>query len=91
MSVAWKYQGNAREPFSSPSCGTSVRLPNGNTIITETNKGRAFEVTMEGKIVWEFYNPHLYGVGNRKIAGIDEMVRLPPDFPLDWLEPAADK
>jgi hypothetical protein len=33
------------------------RLPNGNTLIVESDAGRAFEVTAEGEIVWEFLNP----------------------------------
>jgi hypothetical protein len=37
--------------------GGAQRLPNGNTLITESDKGRAFEVTREGEIVWDFYNP----------------------------------
>jgi hypothetical protein len=31
------------------------RLPNGNTLITEGNDGRVFEVTPAGEIVWEYY------------------------------------
>ena len=34
------------------------RLPNGNTLITESHCGRLFEVTRDGEIVWEFINPH---------------------------------
>ena len=35
------------------------RLANGNTLITESVNGRAFEVTADGRIVWEFLAPHL--------------------------------
>ena len=33
------------------------RLPNGNTLIVDTNNQRVIEVTPEGEIVWEFYAP----------------------------------
>ena len=33
------------------------RLPNGNTLICEGPKGRVFEVTTEGEVVWDFVNP----------------------------------
>ena len=34
------------------------RLPNGNTLITESNCGRLFEVTPERETVWEYVCPH---------------------------------
>lgn len=36
------------------------RLPNGNTLITEGNDGRVFEVTPVGEIVWEYYQRYGY-------------------------------
>jgi hypothetical protein len=59
-------------------------LPNGNTLITNSGSGRAFEVTAEGKIVWEFANPKVYSNGNR--ANIWRLTRFQgnePGFPLD--------
>lgn len=32
-------------------------MPNGNTFICESNKGRLFEVNKEGDIVWEYMIP----------------------------------
>ena len=37
--------------------GMAQRLPNGNTLITESSFGRFFEVTSQGEIVWEYINP----------------------------------
>ena len=31
-------------------------LPNGNLLITESMKGRAFEIDTNGEIVWEYVN-----------------------------------
>jgi hypothetical protein len=36
------------------------RLPNGNTLITEGHSGRIFEVTRQGEIVWEYFQPFGY-------------------------------
>lgn len=44
--------------FFTPFMGGAQRLVNGNTLITEAAFGRIFEVTMEGKICWEYVNPY---------------------------------
>jgi hypothetical protein len=82
----WVYEGSVIEPFYSETCGLAQRLPGGNTLITESDYGRAFEVTASGDIVWEFYNPFRAGDDNQYIATMMEMKRLPPDFPTDWLD-----
>jgi hypothetical protein len=46
-------RGNERRFFSSLMSGAQ-RLPNGNTLITEADVGRIFEVTMSGEVVWEY-------------------------------------
>jgi hypothetical protein len=86
----WIYRGTPQAPFYSEYCGAAARLPNGNTLITESGHGRAFEVTSDHEIVWEFHNPHRAGENDELVASLLELVRLPPDFPLDWLETAAD-
>ncbi len=55
--IVWEYKANPPEKFYSPIRGGCQRLPNGNTLITDDPKGRAFEVTKDGEIVWEFYTP----------------------------------
>lgn len=55
--IVWQYKATPAEKFYSASRGTNQRLPNGNTLIAESDKGRAFEVRPDGKIVWMFYNP----------------------------------
>lgn len=44
--------------FYSPFMGTHQRLANGNLLITESAAGRAFEVTPEGKVVWDYRLPY---------------------------------
>jgi hypothetical protein len=55
--IVWKYQDKPTWNFFSPRMGCAQRLPNGNTLITESSFGRFFEVTKEGEIVWEYVNP----------------------------------
>jgi outer membrane protein assembly factor BamB len=55
--IVWKYQDKPAWNFFSPRMGCAQRLPNGNTLITESSFGRLFEVTNEGEIVWEYVNP----------------------------------
>lgn len=85
QAVAWAYRGTSSNGFHTQSCGANQRLPNGNTLITESDSGRAMEVTSEGKIVWEFYNPARAGDDNELIATLFEVLRLPADFPLSWV------
>ncbi len=53
----WSYAGTAEEPLISTVYGSQQRLANGNTLIVESNNGRAIEVTYEGDIVWEYRSP----------------------------------
>jgi hypothetical protein len=55
--IVWTYAGAADAPFFSKIRARQQRLPNGNTLITESDGGRLIEVTRAGAIVWEFANP----------------------------------
>ena len=83
--VVWQYEGDQSHPFYSRTCGTCQRLPNGNTLITESDYGRAFEVTQAGQIVWEYVSPHRAGEKNELIATLLHMERVDPAY-LKWLE-----
>jgi hypothetical protein len=84
--IVWSYTGDPPESFFTFGIGSCQRLPNGNTLITESEPGKAFEVTPEKEIVWEYLNPHRAGEDDEYIATLCEMVRLPPDFPLGWMK-----
>ncbi|HEY4563431.1 MAG TPA: arylsulfotransferase family protein [Thermoanaerobaculia bacterium] len=79
--VVWRYGGAPGEDLFSKTLGSCQRLPNGNTLITESENGRALEVTRDGRVVWEFYNPHRAGEHGELVAVLFEVVRLPPGFP----------
>lgn len=82
--VTWEYSGTDQNPLFSFACGASHRLPNGNTLIAETDCGRALEVGRDGTVVWEFVNPRRAGEEDELIASLFDMVRLSPDFPVGW-------
>ena len=86
--IIWEFADSPEVPFFSETCGTGQRLENGNTLITESDNGRAFEVTPAGAIVWEFRNPQRTGSEKQYIAAILEMVALPIDYQTAWLTTA---
>jgi len=57
--IEWAYQSDPPEKFFSEWGGACQRLPNGNTLITDSVHGHVFEINGEGKIVWELYNPDI--------------------------------
>jgi hypothetical protein len=81
--ITWQYQADPPEDFSSPRRGSCQRLPNGNTLITESDSGNVFEVTKTGKIVWRFYVPEINKETNKRQA-IYRMIRItnPQEYPL---------
>ena len=85
--VHWEYGTKKNEAFFSRLLGSVQRLPNGNTLISESDNGRIIEVTSDKKIAWEFISPHRAGEQQEFIASIYELVRLAPDFPHPWADP----
>ncbi|GAX59207.1 hypothetical protein SCALIN_C01_0138 [Candidatus Scalindua japonica] len=59
--IVWKYENknplDGERKFFSSFISGAQRLPNSNTLITEGVRGRVFEVTPQGEIVWEFISP----------------------------------
>ncbi len=56
--VVWTYSGDKNKrtlrSFFSPHLSGAQRLPNGNTLISEGEWGRSFEVAQDGEIIWEY-------------------------------------
>lgn len=55
--IEWEYKADPPQSFYSSLISNAQRLPNGNTLICEGLKGRIFEVTIDGEIVWEYLSP----------------------------------
>jgi hypothetical protein len=83
--IVWQYAGEPAESFFSIFSGSAQRLRSGNTLVTESYQGRAFEVTPEGDIVWEFVSPHRAGAKNELVAVLFDVVRLPSGAQMAWL------
>ena len=75
--IVWEYKTNPPQLFFSKSEGYAQRLPNKNTLITDSDNGRVFEVTKEGEIVWEWFNPQINEEGKR--ITVYRMVGYPKD------------
>jgi len=83
--IRWSYVGAPGNPLFTHLCGAVQRIPDGTTLITESQNGRALLVDANGASLWEFYSPHRAGPQEQMVATLFEMTRLSPDFPLDWL------
>lgn len=75
--IVWEYDGDSAD-FYTVAGGAIERLPNGNTLMTLSDKGRAVEVTHDGQIVWEYLCPH--EVAPRHRSRIVRMKRYPTRY-----------
>jgi hypothetical protein len=57
LEIIWEYPGHSEEILFTSIYGSQQRLPNGNTLISESNNGRLIEVTRSGDVVWEYKIP----------------------------------
>lgn len=85
--IVWDYRGPSHRPLHSPEAGSCARLANGNTLISDSEQGRALEITPDGSIVWEFESPHRAGTRGELVATLFEVVRVPLEE-VAWLEGA---
>jgi hypothetical protein len=82
LEVVWSFT----EPgFFTRGAGAQQRLPNGNTLITESESGRIIEVTPEGAVVWEYVNPATVPQQPELLPGILRAERLERGFRAEWL------
>ena len=76
--IIWEHRAATPADFYTSWGGTSQRLPNGNTLVTCTATGTAFEVTRNHDVVWEYFSPHRNALGNR--ATIVRLKRYPEEY-----------
>ena len=94
--IVWTYMHQPHRyyhhKFFSFSWGSVQRLWNGNTLSLDSNRGRLFEVTPDGEIVWEYVNGFMgrmvWGKSIRLETGVYRVYRIPydavPDFSSDF-------
>jgi hypothetical protein len=101
--IVWQYtaedSGQPPWTFFSSFVSNAQRLPNGNTLITEGMQGRLFQVTPDGRIVWEYLTPYAgKGVAGEpevttpRVPGVDRltdthMIYRSQAVPFDWVPP----
>ena len=83
--LAWTFEGSAENDFSSSLLGSVSRLDNGNTLVTESLAGRAFELTGQGDLVWSWTSPFRAGPAGEGVAVLVEVLRL-DGASCPWLE-----
>ena len=68
LDIKWQYpkpvMGPGGNRVYSSFVSSAQRLPNGNTLITEGNNGRLFEVTAGHETVWEYMSPYRHRMFN---------------------------
>lgn len=65
--IVWSYAAPEPKEFFTDQRGAAQRLGNGNTLVTNSQSGVAFEVTREGETVWNYRNPSRTADGRRTI------------------------
>jgi Arylsulfotransferase (ASST) len=81
-----RFPEDATERFYTDLMGTHQALDNGNLLITESMRGRVFEVDEQGKIVWEYVQPF----NHERAAIIEDAIRFRYDYfnVTDWSCPS---
>lgn len=91
LEVVWEYTaltagypcgGEDLSRFYSRYKSAAQRLPNGNTLITESHCGRVFEVTVDSEVVWEHINPN--NIATRDGLFFSDVFRA-YRYPYDWV------
>ena len=82
--IVWQYPEKNQKSFFTIANGSNQRLPNGNTLIANSDHGEAFEVTPDGTLAWHFKNPNTNDEGKRST-----IVRI-KRYPKEWVERLLD-
>lgn len=87
LDILWEYRA---EGFYTLSQGYAQRLPNGNTLVTESERGRAFEITGQKKIVWQYHHPEMQNETNSQHPesfGRRQWIYRMRRYPSEFIEP----
>ena len=80
--IVWEYRAPDPKTFYTPTRGANQRLANGNTLIAQSDSGRAFEVMPDGTMGWEVLNPNL---SEGKRGGMVRMRRVATETVAAWI------
>ncbi|HMI98962.1 MAG TPA: arylsulfotransferase family protein [Gaiellaceae bacterium] len=77
--VVWSWSASPPQSFFCPLAGGCERLANGNLLVTNSTAGGAFELTMEGEILWQLNLPADFYGAERGRVSIYRMSRVESD------------
>lgn len=86
--IVWRYTAPTPADFYSKTRGTVQELPNGNLLIGNSNRGEAFEIDREGRVVWRFVNPYTDEKGR---PGVLRIERYEPELVEEILAEHSDR
>jgi hypothetical protein len=85
-SIVENFTGSKDFQFFSNIGGKHQLLPNGNILISEYAKGRAFEINASGTVIWEYYNIVEEGI----LGKLTDAQRLPKELDENFFSNASD-
>ena len=91
LEILWEYH---QEGLFTLSQGYVQRLSNGNTLVVESERGRAFEVTEDKKIVWQYHYPEVQTAANSQHPenfGRRQWIYRMRRYPKNFIEPLLTK
>jgi hypothetical protein len=78
--IVWSWSADPPESFFCPLAGGCEPLESGNILVTNSRAGEAFELTTQGRIVWQLTLPvEAYGA-DRKRVSIYRMSAVRPEI-----------
>ncbi|GAA4608945.1 hypothetical protein GCM10023195_35580 [Actinoallomurus liliacearum] len=67
--IVWSWTASPPESFFCPLAGGAEPLPGGNLLVTNSTAGGAFELTPDGRVVWELSLPvEVYGRDRGRVS-----------------------
>ena len=67
--VVWSWLARPPHSFFCPLAGGCEAVANGNLLVTNSTTGAAFELSMDGRIVWQLTLPvDVYGAGRGRVS-----------------------
>lgn len=87
--ITWEYVASPAESFYCPVAGGCELLPDGTIVVSQSTTGRAFIVTRDREIVWD-WSVWMPGAGARSgRASFYRMAAVPPDVVNNIVGPVA--
>ncbi len=84
--VRWQWPTDPEQALRSDILGAISVLPGGHLVVTESEAGRAVEITEDGQIVWAWHSPHRAGSSGEYVAALFEVERHVGPSMREWAD-----